>query len=158
MVRRLVAMALVVATAGFITAEALAADQPAPTLIGLYLTTRYPALTVKAGETATIDLSVHNYKLPPQQLTLSVPEVVQGWKATVLGGGQPIGAVEVAPDSDERLQLRLEPPSGTGAGDYHFTVEAKGANAQCNVVLPVETIRQWAELAVPGPGPALPKD
>jgi uncharacterized membrane protein len=128
MVRRLVAMALVVATAGFIAAEAFAADQPAVTFTGLYLTTRYPALTVKAGETATIDLSVHNYKLPPQELALSVPDIAPGWKATILGGGQPVAAIEVAPDSDERLQLRLEPPAGAGHGDYHFTVEAKGGN------------------------------
>ncbi|HXP03142.1 MAG TPA: NEW3 domain-containing protein [Stellaceae bacterium] len=125
MLKRLVALALVVATAGFVGA-AFAADQPAIT--GLYLTTHYPALTVKAGETATVDLSVHNYKLPPQELSLSVPDVASGWKATILGGGQPVAAVEVAPDSDERLQLRLEPPTGAGPGDYHFTVEAKGGN------------------------------
>jgi uncharacterized membrane protein len=124
--RRLVALALVVATAGFLAAAALAADQSL--LTGLYLTTRYPVLTVKAGETATIDLSVHNYKLPPQELSLSVPDIAPGWKATILGGGQPVAAVEVAPDSDERLQLRLEPPAGAGHGDYHFTVEAKGGN------------------------------
>jgi uncharacterized membrane protein len=128
MLRRLIALALVVAATGFVAAAALAADQPAVT--GLYLTTRYPALTVKAGETATIDLSLHNYKLPPQELSLSVPEIATGWKATVLGGGQPVAAVEVAPDADERLQLRLVPPAGAGPGDYHFTVEAKGANDQ----------------------------
>jgi uncharacterized membrane protein len=126
MLRRLLVLALVVMTSGFAAAAAFAADQPPVT--GIYLTTRYPALTVKAGETATIDLSVHNYKLPPQQLSLSVPEIAQGWKATMLGGGQPVAAVAVAPDSDERLQLRLEPPAGAGHGDYRFTVEAKGAN------------------------------
>jgi len=126
MLRRLVAMALVVATAGLCVAPAFAADQPAIT--GLYLTTRYPSLTVKAGETATLDLSLHNYKLPPQQLTLSAPDVATGWKATILGGGQPVAAVEVAPDSEERLQLRLVPPADAGPGDYHFSVEAKGPN------------------------------
>ncbi|HEX3535721.1 MAG TPA: NEW3 domain-containing protein [Stellaceae bacterium] len=105
-------------------AAASAAESP-PGVSGIFLTTRYPALTVRAGETTTIDVSVHNYKLPPQQLTLSVPQVAQGWKATILGGGQPVGAIEVGPDSDERLQLRLEPPSGAGHADYQFTVEAK---------------------------------
>jgi len=123
MLRRLVAVAFLIASAG----AALAADQPQG-LTGVFLTTRYPALTVKAGETTTVDLSIHNYKLPPQELMLSVPEIAQGWKATVLGGGQPVAAVEVAPDSEERLQLRLEPPAGTGHGDYRFTVEARGGN------------------------------
>jgi len=122
MVRRLLAISLLMLWA----AAASAADQPSG-ITGLFVTTKYPSLTVRAGETATIDLSLRNFKLPPQVLTLSVPEVANGWKATVLGGGQPVAAVEVAPDAEERLQLRLEPPSGVGKGDYRFTVEAKGA-------------------------------
>src|ERR1700731_33674 len=122
MLRRLFAVSFVVLWAG----GAVAAD-PASGITGLFLTTKYPGLTVRAGETTTVDLSLRNFKLPPQVLTLSVPEVANGWKATVLGGGQPVAAVEVAPDAEERLQLRLEPPSGVGKGDYRFTVEAKGA-------------------------------
>jgi uncharacterized membrane protein len=137
MLRRLVAVAFLVATAGMMTPGAtFAADQPS-NVSGVFLTTRYPALTVKSGETTTIDLSVHNYKLPPQQLTLSVPEVAQGWKAAILGGGQPVGALEVPPDSDERLQLRLEPPAGVGAGDYRFTVEAKSATQDLKLPIAV---------------------
>lgn len=133
MMRRLFALTVLVLWAG----GALAADQPpgGGNITGLFLTTRYPALTVRAGETTTVDLSVRNFKLPPQSLTMSVPEVANGWKATILGGGQPVSAVEVAPDSEERLQLRLEPPSGIGKGEYRFTVEAK--NAQRDEKLPV---------------------
>src|SRR5258708_31273526 len=121
MLRRLVAVAFLVTSAWTMAPIALAADPPqAQGISGVFLTTRYPALTVKAGETTTVDLSIHNYKLPPQQLSLSVPEIAPGWKATVLGGGQPIAAVPVSPDSEHRLQLRLEPPSGARAGDYRF--------------------------------------
>src|SRR6266852_3655949 len=130
MLRRMLAVSfllILVATA------ANAADQPA--IAGLFVTTKYPALTVRAGETTTIDLSVRNFKLPPQLLTLGLAEVASGWKATILGGGQPVAAVEVAPDAEERLQLRLEPPAGIGHGDYHFTVEAK--NAQRDEKLPI---------------------
>src|SRR5215469_11388437 len=133
MFRRLFAVAFLVASGW--TAGAFAADPPA--LSGVFLTTRYPALTVKAGETTTVDLSIHNYKLPPQDLALSVPEVAQGWKATILGGGQPVGAVQVPPDSEESLQLRLEPPAGVGQGDYHFTVAAKAANQDLKLPLTV---------------------
>src|SRR5208283_3945464 len=102
-----------------------AADKPSG-VTGIYLTTRYPALTVRTGETTTIDLSLRNFNHPPQQLDLSVPQVADGWKATLLGGGQPIGSAIVATDAEEKLQLRLEPPAGTGPGAYHFLVEAKG--------------------------------
>ena len=108
MVRRLFAVSFVVVLSAV---AAQAADLPAG-IAGLFVTTKYPALTVRAGETTTIDVSVRNFKLPPQSLILSVPQVATGWKATILGGGQPVGAIEVAPDSEERLQLRLEPPAG----------------------------------------------
>jgi uncharacterized membrane protein len=116
-------------------ATATAAESPSG-ISGIFLTTRYPALTVRAGETTTIDLSIHNYKLAPQQLSLSVPQIASGWKATILGGGQPVGAIEVGPDSDERLQLRLEPPSGAGHADYQFTIEAK--NEKYDEKLPIK--------------------
>ena len=74
---------------GITAVAADAADKPSG-VTGLYLTTRYPALTVRAGETTTIDLSLRNFNLPPRELALSVPQVANGWKATVLGGGQPV--------------------------------------------------------------------
>jgi uncharacterized membrane protein len=118
------------------TGPASAADKPS-VVTGLYLTTRYPALTVRAGETTTIDLSLRNFNLPPQQLALSVPQLASGWKATVLGGGQPIESAIVAPDSEEKLQLRLEPPSGTGPGSYSFLVEAQGGGSTLKLPITV---------------------
>jgi len=121
MLRRLPAVLFLV----LVAVAAGAADKPSA-VTGLFLTTRYPGLTVRAGETTTIDLSLRNFNLPPQQLALSVPQVASGWKATVLGGGQPVESAFVAPDSEEKLQLRLEPPPGTGPGSYQFVVEAHG--------------------------------
>ncbi|HEU0155460.1 MAG TPA: NEW3 domain-containing protein [Stellaceae bacterium] len=110
---------------GFVRGPAGAAET-APGITGIYLTTRYPALTVRAGETATIDFALRDFRQPPQQFSLSAPVVANGWKATILGGGQPVAAVMVAPDSEQDLQLRLEPPAGAGPGDYRFIVEARG--------------------------------
>ena len=132
MLLRLVAMCLVV----LITTAAEAADKPSG-INGVYLTTRYPALTVRAGETTTIDLSLRNFNKPPQQLALSVPELASGWKATLLGGGQPVESAMVAPDSEEKLQLRLEPPAGMGPGEYRFLVEAKGDGSDLKLPIAV---------------------
>lgn len=121
MLRRYLSVLLLVSTA----VAADAAEKPA-NVTGLYLTTRYPGLTVRAGETTTIDLSLRNFNLPPQEVALSVPQVASGWKATILGGGQPVESAMVGPDSEERLQLRLEPPTEAGPGDYRFLVQAQG--------------------------------
>ena len=132
MLRRMLAVSFLLI---LVAVAANAADPPASGIAGLFITTKYPALTVRAGETTTIDLSVRNFRLPPQLLTLTVPQTADGWKATILGGGQPVAAVEVAPDSEERLQLRLDPPAGIGRGEYRFTVEAK--NTQYDDKLPI---------------------
>ena len=132
MLRRLLAVSFLV----LVTITARAADKP-PGVTGLYLTTRYPALTVRTGETTTIDLSLRNFNLPPQQLALSVPQLASGWKATILGGGQPIESAIVGPDTEEKLQLRLEPPSGTGPGSYSFLIEAQGGGSTLKLPITV---------------------
>src|SRR5215831_14762215 len=132
MLLRLVAVCLV----GLIAVVADAADKPSG-VTGIYLTTRYPALTVRAGETTTVDLSLRNFSHPPQELTLSVPGIAAGWKATILGGGQPVASATVEPDSEAKLQLRLEPPAGTGPGDYRFLVEAKGNGSDLKLPITV---------------------
>jgi uncharacterized membrane protein len=121
----LLAAGLPLFAAGAAAAENAPAD--APGITGIFLTTKYPALTVRVGETATVDFALRNYRMPPQQLTLSVAEAAPGWKATILGGGQPVGSTMVTPDSQDLLQLRLEPPAGAGPGDYRFVVAAHGA-------------------------------
>ena len=131
LLRLLVVLFVVIATVA-----AGAAEKPSG-ITGLYLTTRYPALTVRTGETTTIDLSLRNFNLPPQELALSVPQLPSGWKATVLGGGQPIASAIVGPDSEEKLQLRLEPPSSTGPGSYSFLVEAQGGGSTLKLPITV---------------------
>jgi uncharacterized membrane protein len=132
MLRRVCAVLFLVLAA----VVANAADKPSG-VTGLYLTTRYPALTVRAGETTTIDLLLRNFNLPPRELALSMPQVASGWKATVLGGGQPVKSAFVPADGEEKLQLRLEPPPGTGPGDYQFLVEAHGEGSTLKLPITV---------------------
>ncbi len=119
-------------------APGFAQETQRPQITGLYLMTRYPVLTVTAGEPTTIDLTLHNFGLPPRRLALSVPQSPAGWKATILGGGQPVGAAIVPPEEEVRLQLRLEPPSSVGPGSYRFMVAAIGEPER--VELPIEVI------------------
>jgi uncharacterized membrane protein len=52
--------------------------------------------------------------LAPQCYELSVSGVPSGWTATILGGGQPVGAAMPGPDKDIALQLRLDVPANAG--------------------------------------------
>src|SRR5690606_30781550 len=77
----------VLALSTFLALPGVAQDAPvlAPTagqsaeLRGLWLTTAFPEMAVKAGESASISLNLRNEKLPPQRVTLSVDGAPEGW-------------------------------------------------------------------------------
>ncbi len=125
--------ALIVAL-GLLAAPAFAADQP--DIKGLYLLTDYPAVTVQPGTTATVDMRLRNYGLAPERLKLAVTGVPAGWKATLLGGGQPVAAAMPSTGESVSFNLRLDVPKDAGMGSHTLTISADGANA--HVSLPVE--------------------
>jgi uncharacterized membrane protein len=102
---------------------------------GIYLLTDYPAVTVQAGTTTTVNLRLHNYGLPPERFTLSVDGVPKGWTATVLGGGQPVAAAMPATGANVGLDLRLDVPKDAQIGTQTLTVKADSSST--HVALPV---------------------
>ncbi len=102
---------------------------------GLFLLTDYPAVSLRPGQTSTINLRLQNYAMPPERLALSVAGVPQGWTATLMGGGQPIAAALPATDASVSLELRLDVPKEAPMGTTNLTISAKGANT--NLDLPV---------------------
>ena len=107
-----------------------------PDVKGLYLMSDYPALSVQAGTTTTVNLKLRNYGLAPERLNLSVTGVPKGWTATLLGGGQPVAAAMPATDDSVSLDLRLDVPKDAAAGTQTLTVSAQGQGQQ--VSLPVK--------------------
>jgi|SRR5579883_310188 uncharacterized membrane protein len=125
---------------GVLSAIALAAPAAvaAPSDVkGLWITTDYPATTVRAGDTTTIKLKVQNYNLPPESVTLKISDVPADWKATVLGGGAPIAAAMPASNDNVPIELKLEIPAGAGAGTHRLMLIASGTNASTQLPLDV---------------------
>ena len=122
-------------TALVFSVPVLAADT-ATHLKGLWLTTDYPSVAARAGDSTTVKLKLQNYGLPPERVTLSVDGVPNGWQATVLGGGAPVTAAMPATDDNVQLQLRLDIPAGVAATTQTVTVRAKAQDA--NVALPID--------------------
>src|SRR5690348_2353746 len=119
-----------------LAAPAFAADTTPSHPKGLWLTTDYPSVTARAGDSTTVKIKLQNYSLPPQRLALSVDGVPQGWTATILGGGAPITAAMPATDDNVQISLRLDIPSGVGTGTQTVTLRAKSPEA--NVALPID--------------------
>ena len=72
-----------------VLAPAVKADDAPKDVKGLFLTSDYPAVTVRPGETSSIGLHLQNFDLPPQRMSLSVSGVPTGWTATPTPGGTP---------------------------------------------------------------------
>jgi len=116
----------------------VAAANPLPAAAGfqgLRISTPFPSQSAQLGEPITLTLTVKNFGLPPQTVSLRVASAPPGWKATFLGGGRVVESVFVDPDQENTVTLRLEPPKGVRGGDYRFQVVATGQNA--SATLPV---------------------
>jgi uncharacterized membrane protein len=129
-------IAAVAAVAVVFAATAQAQDSPKD-VKGLYLTSDYPAVTVRPGETSTVSLQLRNYDVAPERLTLSVSGVPAGWTATFMGGGQPIGAVMPATDSSVSLELRLDVPKSAPNGTQHLMITATGGTTPLQLPIDV---------------------
>jgi uncharacterized membrane protein len=118
-----------------LVAPAAAQENKAPDVKGIFLLTDYPAVSVRPGNTATINLKLQNYSLPPERLTLSVSGVPAGWTANLMGGGQPVAAAMPPTNASVSMELRLDVPKDAATGTQTLTVEAKGPTA--TVTLPI---------------------
>src|SRR6185437_15374027 len=103
------------------------ATPAAPT--GFWLTTPFPALTLPAGQTGDIPLTLKNSGLPPQRAELSVTGLPAGWTSKLTGDGNDISAVMVGNDDSESVTLGLTPPKGANSGTYKFEVDARYGSA-----------------------------
>jgi len=127
--RRLIALLLLIAT------PVLAADPPVAPVKGLWLLTDYPSQTVRPGEVANVRFKLQNAGLAPESLALSVDGVPKGWKADVLGGGQPVAAAMPGINESTSLQLRVDVPKDAKPGSQTLTINAKGGTQ--SISLPV---------------------
>jgi len=144
-----------VSTAFLAAAPAFGADTPKD-VKGLYLLTDYPAMSVLPGTTSTIALRLQNYGLSPERYELSVGDVPPGWSATLLGGGQPVGAAMPATDQSVSLQLRLDVPSTAATGTKTLTVKAEAQGTTVTLPIAVTLAKELpAKLKVEAPLPAL---
>jgi len=133
--RFIAAHATLLAAFAVLLAPAVEAEDTPKDVKGLYLMSDYPAVTLRPGETSTVSLRLQNYDMPPERLALSVSGVPSGWTATLLGGGQPVGAAMPASNSSVALSLRLDVPKDAAMGTQTLTVAATGATT--NLQLPI---------------------
>jgi uncharacterized repeat protein (TIGR01451 family) len=133
--RRLIAL-LAFAVASITAAQVFAADPPAPPAVkGLWLLTEYPSQAIRPGEIANVRFKLQNAGLPPESLALTVSGAPSGWKADILGGGQPVAAAMPGMNESVSLQLRVDVPKDAKPGSQTITVRAKNASQSIDLPL-----------------------
>lgn len=108
-----------------------------PHMKGLWLTTDYPSVTARGGDSTTVKIKLQNYGLAPEKVALSVEGVPAGWKAMILGGGAPVSAAMPATDDNVQLSLRIDTPVGLTSGTQTITLRAKSASASAAIPIDV---------------------
>jgi uncharacterized membrane protein len=149
-------VSLVLLCAAFAVPAVHAQDKPAD-VKGVFLMTDYPAVTVQPGTTSNVSIKLQNYGLPPGRLALKVDGVPSGWTATLLGGGQPVGAAMPGTNSSVSLQLRLEVPKNAAVSTQQtLTVSAQGEGQTVSLPIAVSLAKELpAKLSVEPKLPAL---
>lgn len=151
---RVVAFLSVVLCALAGLAPAGAQETPKNDIKGLFLLTDYPAISVRPGTTATVNLRLQNYALAPERLALTVSGVPSGWTSTLLGGGQPVSAVLPATNASVSVELRLDVPKEAPLGTTNLTITARGPTTTATLPVAVTLVKDLpAKLTV---NPQLP--
>ncbi|MDQ0473687.1 COG1470 family protein [Labrys wisconsinensis] len=133
--RRLLCASLFYASALLTSGQAWAAT--APDIKGLWLTTDFPSLTLHAGDTTSLGLTLYNYGLAPQRTELNVAEKPQAWSAVIEGQGKPVNAAFADYDGRATLSLKLDIPKDAKPGDYKLLIDAAGTDARSSLPVTV---------------------
>ena len=129
---------MMVASLSLASVSASLAKDPSPEAIkGLYLTTDFPAVQIRAGEETTLPLTIYNYGLPPQRTAVTIADKPADWKADVEGSGKPVSAAFVDYDGRASLNLKLNIPATAKAGDYKITIQADGDDAKSSLPISI---------------------
>lgn len=122
-VRRVRVASALIAASYILTAVAA----PAAAADGLEITTPYPAVAVAPGSKVSFDLTVTSTRLA--DVALSLAGVPSGWTASILGGGNVVDGVAVAPDVDGTVRLDVEVPADATATTGSIRVTGSGGGA-----------------------------
>ena len=126
-----VAALMIVTSVSLASVSVALAKDPSPEAIkGLYLTTDFPSVQIRAGEETTLPLTIYNYGLPPQRTAITLADKPADWKPDVEGSGKPVSAAFVDYDGRANLNLKLNIPATAKPGEYKIIVKANGGGAE----------------------------
>lgn len=151
------------ASAVLLAALSLLLVAPSPVrAAGLTLSTRFPGVTVKAGQSITLPLEVAQQGPAAGLVTLEVTELPEGWTPPVFRGGSfTVQQVFVPANGRESVSLDLTVPRGVPGGVYRLGVRAAGTHGSYLLPITLKVVEEGeaaAELTTQYPSLEGPSD
>ena len=91
------------------------------------LSTKYPSMVIKAGDSLTFDLDVDNQSGISQDIALSIEEIPEGWVGSFSASSKSVSVVHVKDENaNADIDFNLDVPLETADGEYEIVLSAKG--------------------------------
>jgi len=97
---------------------------------GIAVYTDYSGISIATGESVQMELSLENKGKEDENISVALPEIARGWKATLKGVRYQVTGMYVPAGKIKTLSLNLEPGKGIGPGRYSFRFDAKTADGK----------------------------
>ena len=105
--------------------SAASAEAETKPLRSLLMAAEFPGVVVTQGEDVAMDLIFHNKGRTDENVTLTLSEVPDGWKAKVKTYRFSLTGLHVPAAKDKAITFEAKPDEGTGPGDYRFRISAQ---------------------------------
>lgn len=106
---------------------AMAIPAPGARAQGLVLSTPYPGVVARPGETLTFALHLSAPGLGGQKVTLQVGAHPEGWEVYLLGEGRQVYQVYVPATGEQEVELQVKVPEDARPGEGRIVVNAGSA-------------------------------
>jgi len=95
------------------------------------LSTQYPAMVAKAGDSLTFDLDIDNQSGMSQDVVLSIESIPEGWTGSFSASSKQVSIVHVKnAAANTNVDFALDIPLETADGDYAIKLKAQGEGYQ----------------------------
>ena len=123
---------------------AMAQTPPPADVKGLWITSDFPNVSLRAGEEAKLNIALINYNLAPQRTDITAQNVPPGWSVELRGGGRPVAAAFVEHNAKSNLELKLKVPGDTKPGPYTLLMKASATDRALELPITVNVLEQAA--------------
>lgn len=107
------------------------AESETPTTPRLELSTQYPALVAKAGDSLTFDLDIDNQTGSSQDITLSIDSMPEGFTGSFSASSRQVSIVHVKDGAaNTAVDFALDIPLDAADGEYTIVLKAQGERYQ----------------------------